>query len=239
MPSGLQVFNNDGYFQITDSFKNIVFLNKGTGNLDGTTNWTGGNPSAIGSGSRFFLQVPNTHGYPPLLALRCNDPIMIYRTVLNGANWEFDILSEHGYSRTTQIEWYTFGPPANTSPANFGLEVRNAAGQITYHSSHKPLIVRDIKGTDYGSGTTFDIGSGRKLALIIMSEVRWASPQVPAGTWQQFVGATGIQTSTSSLHTGNLNNSLRYSSLARAANYGWGGYSNGKYAVMAVDVTNL
>lgn len=237
MPTGVEIRNDDGYIQLTDAFQNIVFLSKGTGNLDGTTTWTAGNPNSTGFGSRFQLSIPNVTGYPPIIALRCDVPIAIYRTRLVSGNWQFDIVSEQSYSRTNAVEWFAFGPPPAASPANFGLEVRTAAGVITYNSAQRPLVIKAIQGTDYGGSGSFNIGSGRKLALIIMASIWWCSPQVPAGTWQQFCGGTAIKTYAANPHLGDMPSGFIYSSVARPANYGWGGFTSGKWAIMAVDVT--
>lgn len=236
MPAGAIVYNDSGYLQLTDAFKNFVLVAKGTVALDGAA-WSptlGGGTYSYGAHAT--ISVPNTHGYAPLLAFRCNAYIAIFRTQLVGGNWVFDIVSQLGGFRTDTIEWFAFCGTPNVAPDNFGFEVRNAAGELTFHSSYKPLNVKDYRAQALGSSGAVDIGGGRKLALAILSP-RWEwSAQVPAGTWQQFLVGSAVRTTGTS--TGDLIGNLQYGQVYQPINFGWGGGSSGQWSLLALDVSN-
>lgn len=233
MAYGLTCFNDDGYIQVTDEFRSFVFLSKGSVALSGTQ-WTTAYPDTI-LGSNAQVSIADTFGFPPILALRCDVPVQVYRTRLVGGNWVFDIVSEQG-TRTNTVHWYAFGPCPNVQTESYGLTIRNASGQITYHSGYRPMIVKSFKdGAVEGSTTSFDIGSGRKLAIALPT-LRWSwTAQIPAGAWQQFLTSSTITTPTD--HQGSVNQTILGASY-KGTNFGFGGGSGGQWTALALDVTN-
>lgn len=233
MPAGIIVYNDDGYVQITDAYKNFVLIGKGAVNLDGTA-WTPGGGS-FQYGSHASLSFPNVNGYPPVLALRCATHITLFRCRLVSGNWVFVFLSSLGTPRTDTIEYWAFGPTPNVTPSAAGFEVRTAAGELAYHSDYKPMNVKDFQSELIGSSGDFSIPSGRTIALALVSSV-WAwSHQVPSGTWRQFMTGSGIITPAQ--NTGQHIRNLQYGQQYQPANFGWGGGTSGYWAVLALDVT--
>ncbi len=236
MPAGIEIKNESGYLQITDAFKNFVMIDKGTVSLGGAA-WS---PSLGGGtytyGAHAQISIPNTTGYPPLLAFRCTVYIAIFRTRLVSGNWVFDIVSQLGGNYSTTIEWFAFSETPNVAPDSFGVEIRNAAGELAFHSSYKQLVVGDYQSQAAGHSGSVTLPSGRTLALAILSPLWEWSPQVPAGTWQQFLLGSAIRTT--GVRTGNLIPNLQYGQVYQPANFGWGGGTSGQWSLLALDVTN-
>jgi len=233
MTSGLAVYNTSNYFQITEQFKNLVLIAKGQVNFDGTPGWQpGGGPLY---GCHATITLPNTTGYPPVLALRCDVYVAIFRTRLVGSNWVWDLVSELGYTLTNAIQYFAFGPTPNSSPANFGFEVRTAANELAYHSSYLPMRVTDYQSSLQGSPGTFNVASGKSLAIALLSSAWSWTQQVPSGTWQQFLLGTAVRTTSST--AGDVKPALQYGQLFQAQNYGFGAGGGGYWAAAAVDIT--
>lgn len=233
MPAGLEIRNDAGFFQITDQYKNFVLVSKGTVALDGTE-WNLG--SSHQYGAHAVISFPNTLGYPPLLALRCSVYVAIFRVQLVGGNWVYDITSQLGGLSTAVIEWFAFAPTPNVIPANYGLEVYTAGGQLAYHSGYLPMNVQSYQQQALGHSGNFSLPSGRKIALVILGTNWGWSPQVPAGTWQQFLTGTAVRTTATNV--GNLIGNLQYGQKFAPLNFGWPGGSSGSWVGMALDVTN-
>lgn len=233
MSYGLVCSNQDGYIQVTDEFKSFVLLSKGSVNLDGTP-WTSAYPDTT-LGSHAQISYPNDFGYPPVIALICDARVTIYRTRLVSGYWVFDIVSEQG-SRTNTVYWYAFGPCPNALVDPFGLEIRNAAGQLTYHSAYKPMVVKDFKnGATAGNDGAFDVGAGRKLAIALLT-MRWTwTGQIPAGAWQQFLTSSTL--TMTSANQGSVNQTVIGTSF-KGTNFGFPGGSGGEWTALAIDVTN-
>jgi hypothetical protein len=233
MPAGLVITNDDGYLQITDDLKNFVFLAKGSVALDGAP-WS---VDGREFGAKAQIVFPNTFGYPPVVALRCANYVAVFRTRLVSGNWVIDITSQLGANRTDTVYWWAFGPPPTTTPSFNGLEVRDASGVLMYHTDYKPMVVRDYQSQALGSSGSFSIASGRTLAVAILSSQWGWSPQVPAGTWQQFLMSTAVRET--GTNTATLINNLQYGQKFAPANYGWPGATSGVWSAMALDVTGL
>ncbi len=233
MTAGVQFINTDGFVQISDAVPNFVLLDKGSVALV-DQNWYVPGSSSTNTGAHVALSIPNTLGYPPLIAWQCDTDIVMYRTRLVSGNWVYDLCAEYSYTKTNTIYWWSFGPPPNTYSNNVGLEVRTPSGGLAYHSDYKPLIIRDYQSQALGSSGSFNIGAGRSCAIAMLQNL-WAwSPQVPAGTWSQFQQSSSFITSGS---TGTIRPNLQFARTIAPMNFGWGGGSSGSWAAMAIDVT--
>lgn len=237
MTAGVTIYNSSGYIQVTDIAPNFVLHQKGAVQLSGTA-WMPGSGGGIGGtlqfGSHAAITVPNTLGYPPLIAFRCAREVALYRTRLEGGNWVFHMVSRLGQNATDWIEWWTFGPTPNAVPSNYGLEVRNSAGVLMYHSGYQPLRVADFQMQTWGSSGNFSIPEGRVLAIAPLSVQESWSQQLPAGTWQQMLFGTALCTNGTN---GGYVVSLNYGQIFQTANFGLGAGSSGQWSAMAIDVT--
>lgn len=229
MANGFRSLSEDGYIQITDEFPSLVFLAKGTVNLDGSA-WTGGATNVV-TGSHALVQVPNTNGVPPLLALRCDVDVIMYRVRLVGSNWEYDIVAERSFTRTNTVTWYAFGANPNPPANSYGLRLRNAAGVVMFDSSQYPLINGGIV-TDAG---TYNIAAGKTVAMVTLQN-RWAwSSQQPGGTWIQNLNAYSVLTGGNTAVVKNLT----FGDMRAGQNFGFGAGTSGNFIGMLIDVSLL
>lgn len=234
--AGLIIRNDDGYIQITDQVPNFVYMGKGTVYLDGTS-WILG---SVTFGSHATISLPDTLGYPPVLAFRCDTDIVLYRTRLVSGNWVYDLVSEFSYTKTDAIDYYIFQPCPNTVPETFGLEVRKADGTLAFHSGYRPIVIKDVRTQAvYGTtGSTFSTPSGTKAAIIPMSWRYTWTAQIPTGAWDQFLTCTSLKTSSSTLNSVVIRQ-LQHGVMRFGTNFGFGAGESGQWAIMAIDVTNL
>lgn len=235
MPAGLTVRNGSGYLQITDSLKGFVFHSKGVVNLSGT-HYNALPGSSVEWGAYAQISIPNTFGFPPIMAFRCAVPITVLREKLVGGNWVITVCSETNITplHTDPVEWYAFQPCPDTPPGeNFGLEVRDATGKLCFHSGYRPMRIADVQKEGVGSGN-FVLPAGRKLALCLMDARVDVTAQIPAGAWFQVKFISAIRTTADNV--GDVS-TIRAGHAYYATNFGFGAGTMGKWEVMAIDVT--
>ena len=80
----------------------------------------------------------------------------------------------------TVFTYYVFGISTTIPPSNFGLEVKNSAGQITFSSNHRTMKVLNIVGDGLGSVTY----GGKSLAY---AQGQWSGHRI-AGHKQYYGG---------------------------------------------------
>lgn len=181
MPAGFEARTNTGYIQIIDSLTNYVLLSKGTVVLDAgrTSGITG---MTWWSGSMADILIPNTLGYPPIIAFYSEAPISVMSYVLDGANWRVQIVGPYGVNYNGWgVQYFVFGPTPNSAPNNYGLEVRRADGSLAYHSAYFPLKV--VGQVIDGANQSYNYGAGRKYGFVaVQTSQQWTAP-LPAGTW--------------------------------------------------------
>lgn len=229
MPAGLKIWNSDGYLQITDEFPSMMFITKGSVNLEGGE-WNGGATNVF-TGSHGQITVPNTSGYPPIIAIRCDTDIVLFRTRLIGSNWVYDIVGERSYSKTNTVYWYAFGPNSNPpSGENYGLEVRNSSSVLMFHSGLKPIISKGI----VSSPGNYSIDTSLVAVCMLQNMWQWTSQQ-PGGTWIQNISSYSIKAQGNSATIKMLN----FGEMRAGTNFGFGGGTSGQLVAMLVDVSSL
>jgi hypothetical protein len=140
MGIGIEILNIDGHIQITDKFRNLMLINKGTFVLEEIGN--------TGSGFGHHALTLSDNEY--FVAFRCN----------NSSHNVGVIGSTHlsGYPRTTvfygtagaTITYYTFGYPIQASGGNSYLEVYNEYGGVVFsaiNSKRYMKVVSTLSGT--------------------------------------------------------------------------------------------
>lgn len=115
MPQGLEVFNDDGIYQIDGESPNLVFITKG---------------SATGS-------VTFSSPAYPIVFIRPNMGRRIFLRHNGGTSYTFFCQGAFSY-------WVFCGLTAS-SGSNFGLQVFNAAGSLVYSSHSKPLKIISVR----------------------------------------------------------------------------------------------
>ncbi|WP_045158763.1 hypothetical protein [Stutzerimonas stutzeri] len=150
MPAGLQIINGAGSYQIDGDYANLMFIRKvavstvSFASGQGTSN----NPS----------QASITLNGGELFAFACASPSAF---VGRSGNTVYVNVAAHPGAIVT---FYVFARGSGTS--NFGLEVYDAAGSLTFSSSWELL---NILGVTSGAGN-FNYGSGRTYAVIPQSQ---------------------------------------------------------------------
>lgn len=161
MPVGFEVYNSDGSIQFDTSYITLVYAGKGTHNTATNTS-----PSPIGSRSRLDVPV----GTAKIVAFRPKDEnvfVFIYRTVVSGGTKQFHLMCNDD---NADIDWWAFDVPASP-PSNYGLQLFNASGNLTYHSFAYPMkvvgVINDPVSAELAADATLlTPPSGRTWALV-------------------------------------------------------------------------
>lgn len=239
MPSGLQVFNDFGTLQLSDMFASFHCTDKGTA----TASSKYSNVFGQQYGYTIQVAVPNRTGYAPIFAVRSTSVPVIVLGVspLDTATntWKFWVCSSFNETNPPTFEWFAFNPI--TSPVgNYGLQVWNAAGDLTYDSSAKLFkIERRVYGTygAGGNGATDDFPSGPKYAIACLQFTSWHSPPIQTGgigdQWSIFSFA-GL---TKTLATGFELTFPQYKLTRQTMYPGPGSAGSYPYAYLVLDVT--
>lgn len=159
MPAGLQIYNDAGFIQIDDSYKNCAFISKGTATTDLDIDSTEPTSGVILS----FTGRTN-----PMIAFRSSNLLScIYLNKSgNTYNWYVYVNAPLG----TTFTWYLFDDPV-ASGVNSGLQVFTASGVLTFESGQRYARVIDfIKDFKYGDGSpSYTYDSAKSYAFCFAS----------------------------------------------------------------------
>lgn len=201
MPHGLEVYNDSYTLQLYDRKPLLVFKSKGTHST--TTN-----PSPAPLGSRSRLDIPNVT-QSCLVALRPQGmaSFCVFQHVYSGTTMSLHLFCDT--TGTQQVDWYAFDVPS-ASGQNYGLEVYDASGNLTYQSFAYPMNVTSITVANTSILDT-DIltiaDGGRTIAVIqgCLAGYRWWAPGADGDInkyWQQAYWSA-VRLGTGSLVIGN------------------------------------
>jgi hypothetical protein len=140
MPVGLQVFGSHGIAQIDENYKNLVVVAQGS-KVSG--DWVGG--------ITYSLSIVVSNFVTPLIAFKSDEDVGLGYSSISGSNWTFVFLTNN----PAPMSYWVFDQSPSASPASFGFEVYNAAGERVFHSSQKPLRVVGVGPGTYASGRTY------------------------------------------------------------------------------------
>lgn len=151
MTAGLRIFNQaTGSVQIDELFRSLSFRDKGTKTL------------AVGGGDGLhgfvYDTITVTAGLPIVVAAGANCFAYVGGYHDNGdGTWDVFLGCDAG-SAGTDVNWWLFdakGPVTDT----FGLQVKNAAGEVVYHSSWKIMVVpTSVSGSPASGNHTWTSG---------------------------------------------------------------------------------
>lgn len=141
MPAGIYILNDHGTILIDDTYSNLAVRHQGT--------------LSAGAGLR-TVSVPGL-----------NDPVPAIRSTAYAATASRQGSTGYIWSAGgAQVHWYVFDVPIGAG--NHGLQVFNAAGQLTFDAYQKYARVRAVQS---GVGSqTYD--SGRLYAVATLSPAR-------------------------------------------------------------------
>lgn len=134
MPAGIKIINDSGTILIDDTFPTLVVRAKGVATIggDGSVN--------IGS--------PLGAGVPLTIALRCSSVVGVkYFPYIEGYSGGHYLFGSPGAT----VEWWAFDVPVNPV-ANYGLIVRNSAGQLMFDALSQFLRVVDVRSSPIRNG---------------------------------------------------------------------------------------
>ncbi len=126
MTAGLQVFNNDNILQIDGEYKNRCFIMKQNVVCNAAT--SNGSFNNYASAPRDYSGVVN-----PVVALRSSSPCLVHWI----SSTQYVIISN---VNGAVCDVYFFGDTPTPS-ANYGLQVRNAKGELVFDSLQKYMRV--------------------------------------------------------------------------------------------------
>lgn len=135
MPAGLEIYDQNGKLQITDNFLSYTLR------VSGTTYVT---DNKVGNTARGF-SIPGSQSYSTTL-IAIQGPELAAYAGYNGTGWTgpagqlvFATLAPVG----TAYNYFIFQQSSFIPSTNFGLEVRDASGQITFSSNYRTMRVID------------------------------------------------------------------------------------------------
>lgn len=176
MSYGIEIYSNTGKLQISENFKNLALISKGTLNFSN-------------NGGQYQATVKKVQGQ--FVAFRCNAKSIIAN---NGENWIVSSFNEKNVS--IGGEYWVFGDPSQGQKydnSNWGLEVIGTGGEICFDSHMKYMRVVDFVSKKLGDSDEQVFSSdGRTYAMAVTST--WYIQQAgsdPSGHYMQVISAWG------------------------------------------------
>jgi hypothetical protein len=166
----MQVFNDAGSLQIDETYSNLFLHQRGT---VATTN------ALLFGISIVDFTIPNCR-YMPVLFVNCNVSAKVAVLSMSGttANCRASAFGSVG----TQLTYYAFDRAPNVAVANYGLQVFDAAGNITFDALRSPMRIVGSFSAPGNSGSSGTYASGRTYAVAVTGG-SWLFP-VPGGGGQ-------------------------------------------------------
>lgn len=243
MPAGLQVFNNGGVLQITESYKNYLFESKLT--LTGVIN-------LVFPRNGWFYQIvaPNDS----MIAFRPSPGIDVglYATTIGATTTTYEFVSPTTGPDNPVCSFYIFSVTKSPPSVKYGLEIYAANGTLAFSSNNqymKPIFTwsgQDYQADVYANETPYGklmyAGAGPNMAVTVAG---------PAGAYVMSAfsdgdGTTWWDEDISSCAYAFVNDSLYMQDVSAGGRSGQfqgtitqGGYYYSQYYGMMVDITGL
>lgn len=161
MPLGLEVYNDDGVFQIDNKYKNLVLVKKTTFTLQPAATNT---IQYLNAAYRFTAAASAN-----VIAISCpkNQKVNIFKA--GGLSYYFSTISA-----ATTVTVYEFSKISNTPAGNYGLVVYNDAGELIFDALQKPMRVVAATALEMWNPTTqitasqdLTVKAGRDYAFVL------------------------------------------------------------------------
>lgn len=158
MPAGLTVYNDAGYIQIDETYKNLALVQKAT--VATTTSLA----SASSAASQVTLTFTNRS--KPILFFRGSVKIANMAMAVSGTTYTYYVQVAGAVGTT--FDYYLFDEPVLQN-LKVGLEVYNSAGQLTFESGQKYIrvvdFIKNVAATSGTSTTDYTYTAGRTYAF--------------------------------------------------------------------------
>ncbi len=169
MPHGMEIINDDYTLQLSNRSPVLVYVKKGT-------HLTTTNPISSPVGTRSRLIISNVSA-SAVVAIRPNlsAPFCIFNYAYVSGNLEVYFMCS--VSGAQSVDWYVFDTP-NPSGMNYGLEVYDESGNLTYQSFANPIRATSVLVANTTAATNEVIvpNGGRTIAAIqgnLAGFMRW------------------------------------------------------------------
>ena len=153
MPVGFECYDQNGKLQFNDSMF-CYFLRKTGSGTTGSTKVGNTDPSSI--------QLSASGYTDPIIAIQCASPVAFYGRFSNNYWWAC------GGAVGTAFNYYVYDRSNAIPASNFGIEVVDANGAITFSSNYRPMQVLSLlNDLDYLAlgGYQSVTHTGKSLAL--------------------------------------------------------------------------
>lgn len=159
MPVGFEAYNPSGKLQFNDSMFCYFLRKTGSGTTDDST---------IGTTDPSKITLSATGYTNPIIAIQCSSAVSFWG--MFGGNYYWLCSGAVG----TSFNYFVFDRSNVLPTSNFGLEVRNSSGQITFSSNYRPMQVLSLLnsvtypywgGPEPGTNQPSVTYSGRSLAV--------------------------------------------------------------------------
>jgi hypothetical protein len=160
MTAGLFLKNDFGGIQIDETYPSIGLVESGNLTIAkiNHNNWTDT------GGSYEYGATVSIAGTFPLLALGGDYICGIKSTVNNGdGTWTFQVCAEKA-ANSQAIPYYIFDNAKLIADEGCGLIVRNAAGELTFVSTQKPMRLVDITSGALPSGWSNNVNTNKRVS---------------------------------------------------------------------------
>ena len=158
MPAGLEILNDDGAYVLDHNIKNLFLSDSGTETSVADTETQ--------LGTSMVTITASGENPLPFIYSTATDGWMLWQTSKVGSTWTWTFVSDAAVG--TDVDYWIFdNAPASVPGA--GLEVYDAAGDLTFASWAYPVKIVDVRNGDMGQSIAWaDAGSytaGRKYAF--------------------------------------------------------------------------
>lgn len=139
MPAGFQIVNSSGVVQVDENYVNLGLVAKGTITI----------PAGGIGGLAAPAQISFT-GVSPILCIRPVNTFAFIRSVTkSGSTYAYTVNGGFATSGNSSplaetFNWYIFDRMSQIGTTNYGIQIYNAAGEITFNSSANPMRVAAV-----------------------------------------------------------------------------------------------
>lgn len=239
MDYGIRIVNDSGTVQIDDTYTALCLFQKGTATFveQPLPSHASGSFSTREHQATITIAGANN----PVMAIRSDYYCNIISRKNNGdGTWTFVVDGEPASSGQA-FDWYVFDnqPPA---AAGWGLNARNAAGQVAFSSDARPMRFVDLFSAVCAFNTqtppapqSFSYGAGRVYAFLpgrVASTYNWFAQNI---TQEKYLFVCGGKTTADGVSAGQMKAYDYVFSNTSTPNFGW---TTQDYDMLVVDVTN-
>lgn len=156
--ASIEIFGDDNYVLINDTFKNLIFVEKGVVQFP-----IPGSASILGCSGQYSYSSASSS--PPLLAVNSAFPVFVQTVERSGNTYTWTMLGGP-QGRGQSAEVFLFHLPETVPDAGGLVQLFDASGTLVFDSSLKYMKVERNLGFALDSNASISVTSGRKYAAI-------------------------------------------------------------------------